>query len=84
VNVSRSEQRVLRVLAQGGRILHFKDERGQLVEVACVSREGFHLSCPLDLFKQLRRRRLVASTNGGPYLISKVGLLALRSVHARG
>ncbi|MDJ1157178.1 YjhX family toxin [Chelatococcus sp. SYSU_G07232] len=80
MNVSRDEQRVLHVLAQGGRILHFKDDGGRLVEVQCVTHEGWRLSsCTLDLFKRLRKRGLIASAGGGPYRITRSGLAAVRS-----
>jgi uncharacterized protein YjhX (UPF0386 family) len=35
VNVSRNGQRVLHVLAQGGRIRHHKDETGRIVTIEC-------------------------------------------------
>lgn len=78
MNVSRKELRVLNVLAQGGRILKHKDENGRLTHVACVTPEGWQLSlCTLDVFQQLKRRKLIASVNGGPYLITRLGLQAL-------
>ncbi len=78
MNVSRKELRVLNVLAQGGRILKHKDENGRLSHVACITPEGWQLSlCTLELFHQLRRRKLISSVNGGPYLITKLGLHAL-------
>lgn len=81
MNISRIEKRVLDVLAQGGRILMIKDEAGRLMDISCVTGEGWRLSiCTLDLFKGLRRRRLVVSTGGGPYLISRLGLLALSQI----
>ena len=43
-------------------------------------REGWLLSlCTLDLFKALRRKGLIASSNGGPYRITRGGLQAVRS-----
>ncbi|WP_338868765.1 YjhX family toxin [Myxococcus stipitatus] len=78
MNVSRKELRVLNVLAQGGRILKHKDENGRLTHVACVTPEGWQLSlCTLDVFQALKRRKLIASQNGGPYLITRLGLQAL-------
>jgi uncharacterized protein YjhX (UPF0386 family) len=80
VNVSRNGQRVLHVLAQGGLIRHHKDETGRIVTIECLTREGWLLSlCTLDLFQSLRRRGLVASTGGGPYRITRLGLEAVRS-----
>ncbi|QDE68328.1 MULTISPECIES: YjhX family toxin [Myxococcus] len=78
MNVSRKELRVLNVLAQGGRILKHKDENGQLTHVACVTPEGWQLSlCTLEVFQQLKRRKLISSVKGGPYLITRLGLQAL-------
>ena len=80
MNVSRNEQRVLHVLAQGGRILHFKDDDGRLAEIECLTREGWRFAlCTLELFRKLRTRRLIMSADGGPYRITKLGLQAVRS-----
>ena len=78
MNVSRKEQRVLNALAQGSRILPIRDERRRIVNVSCVTPEGWRLTlCTLEVFHALRRRKLIVSTNGGPYLISRLGLQAL-------
>lgn len=80
MNVSRNGQRVLHALAQGGCIRHYKDENGRIVEIECLTREGWLLSlCTLELFAALRRKGLVASSNGGPYRITRTGLEAVRS-----
>ncbi len=80
MNVSRNGQRVLHVLAQGGLIRHHRNETGHIVEVECLTREGWHLTlCTLDLFRGLRRRGLVASAAGGPYRITRLGLDVVRS-----
>ncbi|MCB8819600.1 YjhX family toxin [Microvirga rosea] len=80
MNVSRNGQRVLHALAQGGVIRLYKDENGRFSEVECLTREGWLLSlCTMDLFKMLRRKGLVASSNGGPYRITRLGLSAVRS-----
>lgn len=80
MNVSRNGQRVLHVLAQGGCIRHYKDEDGCLFEIECLTREGWLLSlCTMELFKALRSKRLIASSNGGPYRITRQGLAAVRS-----
>ena len=80
MNVSRNGQRVLHVLAQGGLIRHHKDETGRIVTIECLTREGWLLSlCTLDLFKALRQKGLIASSNSGPYRITRLGLEAVRS-----
>lgn len=80
MNVSRNGQRVLHVLAQGGCIRHYKDDDGRIFEIECLTREGWLLSvCTMELFKSLRQRSLIASSNSGPYRITRLGLQAVRS-----
>ncbi|MFD2264972.1 YjhX family toxin [Lacibacterium aquatile] len=80
MNVSKYEQRVLHALAQGGHIQHYKDEAGKIIEVDCVTRDGWRLDdCTLGLFKKLKRRGLIASASGLPYRITGLGLLAVRA-----
>jgi uncharacterized protein YjhX (UPF0386 family) len=80
LNVSKHEQRVLHALAQGGHIAYRKDDKGKIIEVLCVSREGWVLSdCTLALFHKLRRRRLIASRDSRPYRITRDGLAAVRA-----
>jgi len=79
MNISKREQRVLHVLARGGRIQHERYGR-KIVEIMCVTRDGFILSdCTMDVFLRLRRRRLIESRNGGPYHISQRGWQSVRS-----
>jgi uncharacterized protein YjhX (UPF0386 family) len=79
VNISKTQQRVLHALAQGGRIdLVREDDR--IVAAECLSREGWLLAdCTLGVFKSLKKRRLIASTGGGPYRITRDGLANLRA-----
>lgn len=80
MNISKNEQRVLHVLAQGGVIRHRRDDRGQIVEALCFTREGYVISdASLALFNRLRRRRLIASQGGKPYRITRAGLAAVRA-----
>ena len=80
MNVSKHEQRVLHALAQGGHIAYQKDDRGKIIEVLCVNREGWVLSdCTLAIFHKLRRRRLIASRESRPYRITRDGLAAVRA-----
>ena len=80
MNISKAEQRTLHVLARGGAILVEKNKKGKAVDVNCVSREGWTLAdCTLAIFARLRRRRMVASSGGGPYRITRDGRLAVRA-----
>jgi len=80
VNISKSEQRTLHTLAQGGRIVVEKDDQGKIVEVVCLTREGWSLAdCALSTFKKLKARRLIASREGGPYHVTRDGLAAVRA-----
>lgn len=80
MNISKAEQRVLHVLAQGGAIRHRRGEDGRLVEALCVTRDGFILAgTGLSLFQRLRRRGFIASHGGAPYRITPAGLRAVRA-----
>jgi uncharacterized protein YjhX (UPF0386 family) len=80
VNISKAEQRTLHALAQGGRIVIERDDKGDIGEAQCFTREGWVLSdCNLAIFRKLKRRRLIMSQNGGPYRITREGLLSLRA-----
>jgi uncharacterized protein YjhX (UPF0386 family) len=79
VNISKLEQRVLHVLAQGGLIKHTRDD-SRIVAVDCFNRDGHRLAdLTLDLFKKLKRRGLIASTGGGPYRITRFGIESVRA-----
>lgn len=80
MNISRSEQRVLHVLAQGGHIRHQRGPNGRILEVLCFTRDGHVLSdCTLDVFSRLRRKRLIESRESGPYRISDKGRRSVRA-----
>jgi uncharacterized protein len=79
MNISRTEQRVLHVLALGGRIDHSRNG-SKIDEILCVTRDGLILAdCTLTVFQHLRRKRLIASAGGGPYRISRLGRLSVRA-----
>lgn len=79
MNISKPEQRVLHVLAQGGHIRHLRDDRAKITDILCVTREGAILTdCTLPLFQRLRRRGLIGSTGGRPYQITHLGRRVVR------
>ena len=80
MNVSKYEQRVLHVLAQGGRIEYKRDDKGRVILVDCFNRDGYRLAdCTLGVFARLRKRRLIRSQGGAPYRITRQGLAAVRA-----
>lgn len=80
MNISKAEQRVLHVLAQGGIIRHRRGESGHIVEALCFTRDGHVLAnTGLSLFNRLRRRGFIASRGGAPYRITPTGLRAVRA-----
>ena len=80
LNISKTHQRVLHALAQGGRIQHHRDERGRIIHIDCFTREGYRMAtCDLPLFVQLKQRGLIASRGGLAYRITREGLEAVRA-----
>lgn len=80
MNISRHEQRVLHVLAQGGLIRYSRDDRGKVIAVDCFNRDGMRLAdCTLPVFERLRKRRLIRSLGSQPYRITREGLAAVRA-----
>jgi uncharacterized protein YjhX (UPF0386 family) len=80
MDISRAEQRVLHMLARGGRIELLRDDDGQIEDIACFSREGWLFeNFDPALFRKLKRKRAIASTGGGPYRITRRGLQLVRS-----
>ena len=79
MTISRTEQRVLHVLALGGRIDHSRTGT-KTRDILCVIRDALILAdCTLDVFLRQRRKRLIASEGGGPYRISRLGRLSVRA-----
>lgn len=80
MDISRAEQRILHLLAQGGRIDLVRNEAGKPAEVHCFSQDGWrYTGLDMDLFRKLKRRRTIASQSGQPYRITRRGLQLVRS-----
>lgn len=80
MNISRIEQRVLHALAQGGCIRYDRDARGHIVDVSCITRDGYGLAdLDLTVFRKLKQKRLICSKNGKPYRISPQGIRSVRA-----
>ena len=80
MDISRAEQRILHILAQGGRIDVEKDDHGRIQELRCVTRDGWRYpGLEIGLFRKIKRKRAIQSRNGGPYRITRRGLGLVRS-----
>ncbi|MBR9833646.1 MAG: hypothetical protein GYB42_00275 [Alphaproteobacteria bacterium] len=80
MDISRAQQRILHLLAQGGWIEAKRNDQRKIAKVTCFTREGWQYS-GLDLicFRQLKRLRAIASKAGGPYRITRRGLELVRA-----
>ena len=81
MDISRAEQRILHLLAQGGHIEIIRDEqRKPIHDGLVVTRDGWRYAGmdPL-LFRKLKHRRAIASRGGSPYRITRRGLQLVRS-----
>jgi uncharacterized protein len=80
MDISRAQQRILHLLAQGGHIVVKRDTQARTVEIDCITREGWRYGAlDVTLFRKLKRLRAVASKNGSPYRITRRGLELVRS-----
>ncbi|MEP3245362.1 MAG: YjhX family toxin [Sneathiella sp.] len=80
MNISKYEQRVLHVLAQGGLIRHERAENGKIQKIICFTRDGHVLNdCTYDVFQRLRKRRFIRSHGGAPYRITWLGRKSVRA-----
>ncbi|MGQ3213999.1 MAG: YjhX family toxin [Shinella sp.] len=80
MDISRAEQRILHLLAQGGRIDIEKDENRKIATVSCITRDGWRAGgLDVELFRKLKRRRCIASSGGKPYRITQRGLVLVRA-----
>lgn len=80
MDISRNEQRILHLLAQGGRIELIRDDNRKIERLDCYTREGWRFpELDLTLFRKLKAKRAIRSRNGKPYQITQRGLQLVRS-----
>ncbi|MDQ1198299.1 YjhX family toxin [Agrobacterium sp. SORGH_AS 787] len=79
MDISRAEQRILHLLAQGGRIELTRDENRKIEKAVLYTREGWAFS-GLDLitFRKLKSKRAISSSRSQPYHITTRGLELVR------
>ncbi|WP_300037254.1 YjhX family toxin [uncultured Roseobacter sp.] len=80
MNISKHEQRVLHVLAQGGAIHFERLPNGKIRDIRCITRDGHVLTdCDLRLFDRLKKRRFIKSTGGRPYRATRLGISSVNA-----
>ncbi|MBB4233465.1 YjhX family toxin [Rhizobium esperanzae] len=80
MDISRTEQRILHLMAQGGRIEISRDDDRKIESVSCFTRDGWlYPGVDLDLFRRLKRLKAIKSSSGQPYRITERGLSLVRS-----
>jgi uncharacterized protein YjhX (UPF0386 family) len=85
MDISRAEQRILHLLAQGGWIehdhsTHNRSSKAKISGVRCFTRDGWlYPGFDLVLFGRLKRLKAIASSSGKPYRITSRGLKLVRS-----
>ncbi|CAN7321856.1 YjhX family toxin [Rhizobium sp. LjRoot254] len=80
MDITRSEQRILHLLAQGGWIEHIKNHKTKIADVKCFSRDGWlYPGLDLEVFRRLKRLKAISSSRGQPYRITGRGLVLVRS-----
>ncbi|MCB5201756.1 YjhX family toxin [Neorhizobium sp. T786] len=80
MDISRAEQRILHMLAQGGRIEITRDNGRKIEKLQLFTREGWVFS-GLDLmtFRKLKQKKAIKSQGGKPYCITERGLVLVRA-----
>ncbi|ARQ09983.1 hypothetical protein NXC12_CH01950 [Rhizobium etli] len=80
MDISRTEQRILHLMAQGGRIEITRDDNRKIENVSCFTRDGWlYPGVDRDLFRRLKRLKAIKSSGGQPYRITERGLRLVRS-----
>ncbi len=80
MDISREEQRILHLMAQGGRIEITRSAGKTISDARCFTRDGWvSPGFNLDLFRKLKRKKAIASSGGKPYRITQRGLVLVRA-----
>ena len=80
MDISRAEQRILHLLAQGGRIELTRDDDRKIEKILLFIREGWAFNgLDLTTFRKLKQKRAIKSSGGKPYRITERGLQLVRS-----
>lgn len=80
MDISRAEQRILHLLAQGGRIEIERTENKKIETVNCYTRDGWaYPGFDIELFRKLKHLKAIKSSSGQPYRITERGLKLVRS-----
>lgn len=80
MDISRDEQRILHLMAQGGRIEIIRTNGKTIDEAKCFTRDGWlYPEFGLALFRKLKRKNAISSSGGRPYRITGRGLVLVRS-----
>ena len=80
MDISRAEQRILHLMAQGGRIEIERDDHKKVETVSCFTRDGWlYPGFDMALFRKLKRLKAIRSSGGQPYRITDKGLRLVRA-----
>lgn len=80
MDITRAEQRILHLLAQGGWIEHEHAAKAKISDVRCFTRDGWlYPGFDIALFSRLKRLKAISSSSGRPYRITSRGLKLVRS-----
>ncbi|MCS6762356.1 MAG: YjhX family toxin [Candidatus Devosia symbiotica] len=74
MDISRDEQRVLHTLAQGGHIALTRNDNGKTTGLQLFNRNGWLMkNCSMLLFKKLKAKKAIKSSDDQPYRITRRG-----------
>ena len=80
MDISRAEQRILHLMAQGGRIEIERDDRKKVETISCFTRDGWlYPGFDMALFRKSKRLKAIRSSGGQPYRITDKGLRLVRA-----